>query len=121
LGVDAIDLFQFHTWNYADPRWLDCLFWLQELQGDGQIRHLGLTNVDTAHLRMVVRSGIPVVTNQVCFSLLDRRPLARMTAACEELGVKLLAYGTVAAPPDAGGAVDSRQCGRSWRPSRRSR
>lgn len=107
LGVEAIDLLQFHIWNYADPRWLDCLFWLQEFKAQGLIRHLGLTNVDAAHLRMVVKSGIPVVSNQVCFSLLDRRPLTRMTAACQELGVKLLAYGTV-----AGGFLSERWLGK---------
>jgi aryl-alcohol dehydrogenase-like predicted oxidoreductase/enamine deaminase RidA (YjgF/YER057c/UK114 family) len=106
LRSDAIDLLQFHAWSYADPRWLDCLFWLQELKGEGLIRHLGLTNFDTAHLRLAVKSGIEVVSNQVCFSLVDRRPLTGMTAACAELGVKLLAYGTL-----AGGFLSGRWLG----------
>lgn len=36
------------------------------------IRTLGLTNIDAAHRRIVLHTGIPVVSNQVCFSLLDR-------------------------------------------------
>ena len=31
LQTDKIDVLQFHAWNYADPVWLDCLFWLQEM------------------------------------------------------------------------------------------
>lgn len=93
---EALDLLQFHAWRYSDPGWLDCLFWLDELRQEGLIRHLGLTNFDTAHLAMVLHSGVPVVSNQVCFSLLDRRPQNGMLELCEAHGVKVLAFGTVA-------------------------
>jgi aryl-alcohol dehydrogenase-like predicted oxidoreductase/enamine deaminase RidA (YjgF/YER057c/UK114 family) len=93
---EVIDLLQFHAWSYADPGWLDCLFWLQELKQEGLIRHLGLTNVDTAHLRIVVHSGIEVVSNQVCYSLIDQRARRGMTDLCLAHGIKLLAFGTVA-------------------------
>ena len=96
LGTDHIDLLQFHAWNYADPSWLDCLFMLAEHQAAGRIRHLGLTNCDAVHLDMAVRSGVPIVSNQVCFSLLDRRAAGAMTKVCRRHGVGLLAYGTLA-------------------------
>jgi aryl-alcohol dehydrogenase-like predicted oxidoreductase/enamine deaminase RidA (YjgF/YER057c/UK114 family) len=96
LGVETIDLLQYHAWNYADPSWLETLFDLQDLKTQGLIRHLGLTNVDTAHLRMVVSSGIGVVSNQVSFSLLDQRAAHAMLPYCVEHGVQLLAYGTLA-------------------------
>ncbi len=96
MKSERIDLLQFHAWNYADPAWLDCLFWLQELKAEGLIRHLGLTNFDTAHLRIAVSSGIEIVSNQVCYSLLDQRPRQRMAEFCVAHGVKLLCYGTVA-------------------------
>jgi len=108
LQTDAIDLLQFHAWNYADLRWLDCLFWLQELKEQRLIRHLGLTNFDTAHLRIVVHSGIDIVSNQVCFSLIDQRPQQCMTELCLQHGVKLLCYGTV-----AGGFLSERWLGKS--------
>jgi aryl-alcohol dehydrogenase-like predicted oxidoreductase/enamine deaminase RidA (YjgF/YER057c/UK114 family) len=107
LHVERIDLMQFHAWNYADPVWLDCLFWLQELKGDGLIRCIGLTNFDTAHLRIALHSGIDIVSNQVCFSLLDRRAAGAMTALCLQHGVKLLAYGTL-----AGGLLTDRWLGK---------
>jgi len=107
MQTDRLDLLQFHTWNYVDPSWLDCLFWLQELKEEGLIRHLGLTNFDTAHLRIVLHSGIDIVSNQVCFSLLDQRPQDGMTRLCLQHGIKLLAYGTV-----AGGFLTDRWLGK---------
>ncbi|MFV1987824.1 MAG: aldo/keto reductase [Gemmatimonadota bacterium] len=96
LRTEAIDLLQFHAWRYSDPAWLDCLFWLDELREAGLIRNLGLTNFDAAHLRMVLESGVRVVSNQVCYSLLDRRARGAMTDVCERHGVRLLAFGTLA-------------------------
>ena len=107
LGTDRIDLLQFHAWNYADPSWLDCLFELAEHLAAGRIRHLGLTNCDAVHLDMAVRSGVPIVSNQVCYSLLDRRAAGAMTEACRRHGVALLAYGTL-----AGGFLSERWLGR---------
>ncbi|MEM9800286.1 MAG: aldo/keto reductase [Planctomycetota bacterium] len=95
LQADAIDLLQFHAWNYHDLSYLDCLQHLQALRDEGLIRHLGLTNFDTAHLRVVVESGIEVVSNQVSHSLVDRRAAGAMAEYCEGRGVKILAYGTL--------------------------
>ena len=44
---------------------------------------------------MLLAEGIPVASNQVCLSLLDRRATEAMSALCLERGVKLLAYGTL--------------------------
>ena len=97
LRTDRIDLLQFHAWNYADPSYLDTLFHLQELKEEGLIRYLGMTNTDTAHLRMIVNSGIEIASNQVCFSLLDRRAAENgMTDFCRERRITILAFGTVA-------------------------
>ena len=96
LRAESIDLLQYHAWNYADPSWLETLYDLQNLKREGLIRELGLTNVDTAHLKMVRMSGIEVVSNQVSFSLLDQRAAAGLAPYCAATGVRLLAYGTVA-------------------------
>jgi diketogulonate reductase-like aldo/keto reductase/enamine deaminase RidA (YjgF/YER057c/UK114 family) len=90
-------LLQYHAWNYADPCYLDTLGYLQELKDEGLIRHLGMTNVDTDHLRMILNSGIDIVSNQVCFSLLDQRAKTNgMLELCVEHGVTVLAFGTIA-------------------------
>lgn len=107
LQTKQIDLLQFHAWNYRDPAWLDCLFWLQELQQEGLIRHLGLTNFDTAHLRIVVKSGIKVISNQLSFSLVDMRAARDMSEFCLQHNIKLLAFGTV-----SGGFISERWLGK---------
>ncbi|MEM7800311.1 MAG: aldo/keto reductase [Chloroflexota bacterium] len=96
LQVEHLDLLQYHAWNYADPSWLDGIFYLDELRQEGLIRHLGMTNVDTPHLNMLVKSGVPIASNQVCYSLLDRRASGPMTALCQNEGISILAFGTVA-------------------------
>jgi aryl-alcohol dehydrogenase-like predicted oxidoreductase len=95
IGVDRLDLLQFHWWDYADPGYLDALKHLADLRDEGKIRHLALTNFDTQRLRVIAEHGIRVVSNQVQYSLVDRRPAVRMAAFCQEHGIALLAYGTV--------------------------
>ena len=92
----SIDLMQFHAWYYPDPSWLDGLFYLKELQDEGLIKHIGVTNFDAAHLRVALASGIPIVSNQICHSLIDQRANGQMAAVCKEYNVKLLAFGTLA-------------------------
>ena len=96
MQVERIDLLQFHAWSYAHPAWLDALFYLDELRRAGRIAHLGLTNTDTAHLRLAVESGIPIATNQLCYSLLDQRAAGEMAAYCAQRGIAILAFGTLA-------------------------
>jgi aryl-alcohol dehydrogenase-like predicted oxidoreductase/enamine deaminase RidA (YjgF/YER057c/UK114 family) len=96
MNMEQLDLMQFHAWNYADPIWLDCLYWLEELREEGLLKQIGLTNFDAAHLNMVLESGIKVVSNQVSYSLLDQRAKGDMAAVCEKHGVKILAFGTLA-------------------------
>jgi len=96
MQTESLDLLQFHAWNYADPVWLDSLCWLQELKQEGLIRHLGVTNFDAAHLRVAVSSGIEIVSNQICYSMIDQRAHGAMTEVCQQYGVKILAFGTLA-------------------------
>jgi aryl-alcohol dehydrogenase-like predicted oxidoreductase len=95
MQVSTIDLMQFHWWDYNDDRYLDALKNLADLQAAGKIKHLGLTNFDPKHLQIVLDAGIPIVSNQVQFSLIDSRPAISMTQLCQERGVKLFAYGTL--------------------------
>ncbi len=95
LDLPRIDLMQFHWWSYQHPGYLDALAELMKLREEGLIGHLGLTNFDTAHLRVLVKNGIEIAANQVCFSLLDRRAAAEMSNFCLAHGVRLLAFGTL--------------------------
>jgi aryl-alcohol dehydrogenase-like predicted oxidoreductase len=96
LGVEALDLVQLHWWDYAVPGWVTAARWLDDLRRAGKIRHLGVTNFDVAHLQPIVEAGVPVVSHQVQYSLLDQRPAGAMTGFCARHGIQLLCYGTIA-------------------------
>ncbi|HVI88941.1 MAG TPA: aldo/keto reductase [Dongiaceae bacterium] len=96
MATGRIDIMQFHWWMFEHPAYLDALRELAKLRDEGMIGHLGLTNFDTDHLRLLVKQGIPILTNQVCFSLLDRRAAEDLSAFCLGHGVRLFAYGTLA-------------------------
>ena len=96
LGVERLDLVQFHWWDYGVPGMVETAGWLDELRRAGKIRLLGVTNMDTQRLRALLDAGVPAVSNQVQYSVLDRRPTQGMAALCQERGVSLLCYGTVA-------------------------
>jgi len=72
MDVDSLDLLQFHWWDYRDKNYLDALYFLGELQQEGKIKHLALTNFDTEHLKIILSAGIKIVSNQVQFSLIGK-------------------------------------------------
>ena len=96
LGVERLDLVQFHWWDYGIPGAADALVWLDEIRGAGKIHLLGGTNFDTAHTAAILDAGVPLASMQTQYSLLDRRPENGLAALCAARGVGLLAYGTVA-------------------------
>ena len=96
LGVERLDLVQFHWWDYDIPRWRDVAEALVRQQRAGKVRHIGLTNFDTAHVTALVDAGVPVVSHQVQYSLLDVRPATTMAPACADHGIRLLCYGALA-------------------------
>ncbi len=96
LQTKQIDLLQFHWWNYRDLRYIDAMNRLVKLQKEGKIRYIGVTNFDTAHLRVLLSTGYPIVTNQIHFSLLDRRAAGKMTNLCLATGCRILAFGCLA-------------------------
>jgi aryl-alcohol dehydrogenase-like predicted oxidoreductase/enamine deaminase RidA (YjgF/YER057c/UK114 family) len=112
LGVATIDLLQLHWWNFEHPGYLDAMRELAALRQAGVIAQLGVTNIDTDHLRLLVKHGIPVVSNQVSFSLLDRRAAETMSEFCLAHGIGLLAYGTL-----AGGLLSERWLGAAEPPA----
>jgi aryl-alcohol dehydrogenase-like predicted oxidoreductase len=97
---------QFHWWDYAVPGALDAAGWLLELQREGKIELLGGTNFDTPHTADLLAAGIPLVSMQVQYSLLDARPEHGLTELCRRHDMHLLCYGSV-----AGGFLSDRWLG----------
>jgi aryl-alcohol dehydrogenase-like predicted oxidoreductase len=96
LGQERLDLVQFHWWDYSVPGCLDAARWLEELRQEGKIDLIGGTNFDAHHTEKLAAAGIPLVSMQVQYSLLDGRPEHGLIAACCKHNVHLLVYGTVA-------------------------
>jgi aryl-alcohol dehydrogenase-like predicted oxidoreductase len=107
LRQERLDLVQFHWWNYAVPGAVETTGLLKELQDEGKIHLLGGTNFDTAHCRAMLDAGVPLVSMQVQYSLLDDRPEHELVQLCAERGMQLLCYGTV-----AGGFLSERWLGK---------
>jgi aryl-alcohol dehydrogenase-like predicted oxidoreductase len=107
MGVASLDLLQFHWWDYSDPSYLDALKHLADLRHEGKIRHLALTNFDTERLQIIADHGISIVSNQVQYSIVDRRPEAWMASFCGGHAMTLLAYGTL-----LGGLLSEKYLGR---------
>ena len=95
LGVDRVDLLQFHWWAFEHPAWLDALHELARLRDEGLIGALGVTNFDAAHLQLALADGVPLLTNQVSCSLIDRRATGALAQVCAASGARLLCYGTL--------------------------
>ncbi|MCH7823503.1 MAG: aldo/keto reductase [Acidobacteria bacterium] len=96
LGVERLDLVQFSWWDYGVPGYVDVAGYLAELRRAGKIRLLGATNLDVVRLAEIVDAGVPMVSNQVQYSLLDARPEEGMVAFCKKRGMALLCYGALA-------------------------
>lgn len=74
LGMDVIDLYQVHWHNPVVPV-RATMRAFAELQRDGLIRHVGVSNFSLAHWQEADRGlGGPVLSNQVKYSLIDRGP-----------------------------------------------
>lgn len=96
LGIAQLDLVQFHWWDFNIPGYVDAAGHLSDLQKAGKIRHIGVTNFNAAHLNELLEAGIPVVSNQVQYSILDRRPASDLYPVCEKHDIALLCYGSIA-------------------------
>jgi aryl-alcohol dehydrogenase-like predicted oxidoreductase len=108
LGVERVDLLQFHWWSFEHPAWLDALHEMKRnCAQEGLIGEIGVTNFDAAHLDLAFADGIPLVSNQVSFSLIDRRAAGHLAETCKKHNVHLLAYGTL-----CGGFLSDRWLGK---------
>ena len=96
LNVEQLDLVQFAWWDYQFPRYLETAVHLSELQKSGKIRHLGVTNFDTVRIKEMLNAGVEITTNQVQYSLLDRRVENSMSDLAQEHNIPYLCYGSIA-------------------------
>lgn len=108
MSVTSLDLLQFHWWDYDSPYYMDALKYLSELRDEGIIKHIGLTNFDTERMHNMINSNLQIVSNQVQYSIIDRRPEVKMIPFCLDHNISLLAYGSI-----CGGMMSERYLGRT--------
>jgi aryl-alcohol dehydrogenase-like predicted oxidoreductase len=112
LGVTTLDMVQLHwepppaagpppqgsgrSTKRRQPGFVVAAKALQALQREGLVRQIGVSNFDVPMLLALLDAGVAPVTNQVSYSVIDRRPQLFMSRFCEQHEMQLLAYGTLA-------------------------
>jgi aryl-alcohol dehydrogenase-like predicted oxidoreductase len=96
LGIDRIDLYQAHWPNPVFPP--GPLFQaLARLQREGIVTHVGVSNYSLAAWQSGEQLlGGPILSNQVQFSLVDRRPEQQLLPWAQEHDRLIIAYSPLA-------------------------
>jgi pyridoxine 4-dehydrogenase len=89
LRLERIDLYQLHS---PDPKvpYEDSVGALKELQDEGKIRHIGISNVSVEQLEQA-RGIVEVVTVQNRYNLTDRSS-EDVLEACEQAGIGFIPW-----------------------------
>jgi aryl-alcohol dehydrogenase-like predicted oxidoreductase len=96
LGLEAVDLYQIH-WPSPLMSPEKAMEGMAECVKRGWARTVGVSNYGEKHMLRAYttlgRHGIPLASNQVHYSLLNREVEKNGTLArCKELGIRLIAY-----------------------------
>src|SRR5438876_8370441 len=89
LRLERIDLYQLHAVDPKVPLEVS-LGALADMQREGKIRHVGLSNVTVRQLEQA-RKIVPIVSVQNRYSLSDRNS-EDVLQACENLGIAFLPW-----------------------------
>jgi pyridoxine 4-dehydrogenase len=105
LKLDTIELYQHHSPDKKVP-YERSIAALKELQDEGKIRHIGVSNVSVDQLEMA-REIVEVVSVQNRFNLTDRSS-QDVLLRCEELGIAFFPWAPIDADrlAEPGGPVD---------------
>jgi aryl-alcohol dehydrogenase-like predicted oxidoreductase len=96
LGVEQLDLYQVHWPNPVVPI-AQTMGGMQRLQRTGLVRHVGVSNFSLARWQEAERAlGGPVLTNQVQYSLVNRKPDRDLVPWAAEHDRIVIAYSPLA-------------------------
>ncbi len=95
LRTDVMDLYQIH-WPRGVVPLDETLKAMEKLVTDGKVRHLGVCNFGLEQLADGLGSGVPLVSNQIVYSLLARAVEIDVAPVCMENNMGLLCYSPLA-------------------------
>jgi aryl-alcohol dehydrogenase-like predicted oxidoreductase len=97
LRVDALDLVQLHQPDPGTPI-ADSVGALADLRRAGKLRAIGVSNYSAAQMReaQAALGTIPLASNQVQYSLLERGPEGGLLPSAREAQIGVLAYSPLA-------------------------
>jgi aryl-alcohol dehydrogenase-like predicted oxidoreductase len=90
LRLDAIDVYQVH-WPIPDEDVGDAWTAFAELQEQGLVRHIGVSNFSVEQMRRAAQIA-PVQTQQLPYSLLERGIEDEILPFCEQAGIGVVIY-----------------------------
>ena len=96
LKIDCLHLVQFFWWDLKLGNPIKSLAILKKLQDKGKIKNLGITNWDVEGISLFVENGFDIISAQVQYSILDRRPENGLSAWAAKNDMQLLCYGSLA-------------------------
>jgi len=92
LGIDRIDLQQFHVWTddwAARDEWMRAI---EEVKRSGKVRAFGISvnRWDPTNVVEALRTGL-IDSVQVVYNIFDQHPEDRLFPLCEDMGIAIIA------------------------------
>ena len=107
LGVSRVEMLQFAWWDTNRGDYIAAAKTYAGIVKRGKARYLGGINFLTTEIKAMLDAGVPLVSHQIQYSIIDDRPeRSGHVALCLERGIKLTCYGVV-----AGGFISERYLG----------
>jgi diketogulonate reductase-like aldo/keto reductase len=93
LGTDVLDLYLLH-WPVPNSQFSDVVAGFEQLRASGKIRAWGVSNFSTSQMEALFRipNGNRCATNQVPYSLNNRRIERDLLTWCTQHGLPVMAY-----------------------------
>lgn len=94
LGIEAIDLYQIH-WPNPDAEIEEGWEAMAELQREGKVRALGVSNFSVSQMERVMKIA-PITSLEPPYSLLNREIETEILPFCQRHGIGVIAYSPMA-------------------------
>jgi aryl-alcohol dehydrogenase-like predicted oxidoreductase len=90
LGVDVIDLYQIH-WPVPDAELEEGWTTMAELQREGKVRHIGVSNFSVAQMERALKIA-PIASLQPPYSMINRSVEAEILPFCQRHNIGVINY-----------------------------